>query len=251
MLNLGNTSLFGGVFSDEKLLVQFRVPIETVAAARSFEKLFGVRVRGPIDRMAFCSVVPSLTAKVARFLQRHFVVAPQILQVGSPHGLKIGYRRPQELGTDRLAAALGARKFFPRKNAIVIDCGTATTVTAVGRDGTLRGGAILPGLALWPAALATRTAQLPAIALRRPRAALGRSTAENLQSGIFHGHAGAIRELARRIRIEAFGRADAVVIGTGGHAAKFSAERLFDKIVPEIVLVGLNDFARQNAGEGL
>jgi len=130
---------------------------------------------------------------------------------------------------------------------IVVDCGTATTVTALSKQGILLGGAILPGLGLWPEMLATRTAQLPRVALKRPAVALGRSTQQGLQSGFFHGHAGAIRELTQRIGAEAFGRASVVVIGTGGYAALLTRENLFTVYQPELILTGLHFFARFSA----
>ena len=126
VLNLGNTSLFAGVFSDDRLTARFRVPIRQAATAQSFARLIARRVRGRIDCTALCSVVPALTTPVARYLERTFGVAPLVLTADAPHGLKIGYRRPRELGTDRLAAALGAQALFRRQNVIVVDCGTAT-----------------------------------------------------------------------------------------------------------------------------
>lgn len=245
VLNLGNTSLFGGVFTDGKLRKNFRVPIGVGANSGKLQRVLTTHARGKIDGVALCSVVPALTPKIVAVLRRQFGVASQILTADAPHGLKIGYRQPSELGTDRLAAALGARSLFPKRNVIVIDCGTATTVTALHRDGTLLGGAILPGLALWPAMLAARTAQLPEVPAAKPRTALGRSTREALQSGFFHGHAGAMRELVGRIRGEAFGRAEAIVIGTGGHAARFAGEKIFDRLEPDLVLAGLHDFSRR------
>jgi type III pantothenate kinase len=248
VLNLGNTSLFAGVFSGDRLLTQFRVPIDAASSERGFSRsvISRLRHRGRLERVAICSVVPVLVPRIIRRVRRHFKLEPQRLTADAPHGFKIGYRRPHELGADRIAAALGARKSFPGQNVIVVDCGTATTVTAVGRRGQLFGGAILPGLALWPAMLAARTAQLPEVELQRPRRALGRSTRESLQSGIFHGHAGAIREVVQRIRREKFGGAPVLVVGTGGHAKKFSREKIFDELVPELVLAGLNEFAQRN-----
>ena len=82
-------------------------------------------------------------------------------------------------------------------------------------------------------------ARLPLVGLRRPWAALGRSTVEGLHSGLHHGHAGAIRELVGKIRREAFRASPAVVLGTGGHAARFRGEGLFDAVDPDLVLRGL------------
>lgn len=247
VLDVGNSTLFVGVFAGARLVTSFRVPVRTAATARGFAHHIATRVRqhGRFDRIALCSVVPALTPKILRHAASLCDVAPpRVLTFDAPHGLRLGYRVPAQLGADRLAAALGARALFPKKNLVVVDCGTATTVTALHRDGTLLGGAILPGLGLWPAMLASRTAQLPPVTLARPRAALGRSTVEGLQSGIFHGHAGAIRELVTRIRAEAFGRAAAVVIGTGGHAARFATKRdqLFHTVAPHLVLQGLHHF---------
>lgn len=232
-LSLGNTSLFGGFFEGGKLQTSFRRPTETMTWP----------ARPGVDRVVLCSVVPTLTPKLIASVQRHHNLTPLVLTADSPHGLKIGYARPRQLGTDRLAAAIGARKLFRSHHVIVVDCGTATTVTALHREGKILGGAILPGLALWPEMLAARTAQLPRVALRRPVSALGRSPRAGIAAGIFHGHVGAIREVVARVRAEAFGRAPVVIAGTGGHASRFENEKLFDALEPALVLHGLRAFA--------
>jgi len=200
------------------------------------------RVAGKIDRAALCSVVPDLTPALSRGLTQRFGVRPRLLTADLDHGLAIGYWRPRELGADRLAAALGARAKFPRQGVIVVDCGTATTITALRGDGMLLGGAIIPGWSLWPKALAAATAQLPLVSPRRPIAALGRSPREGILSGSYFGQAGAIRELVRRVRTEAFGRARALVVGTGGSASLFVREELFDLWEPNLILYGLYAF---------
>ena len=243
VLNIGNSSLFGGVFAADRLVMQFRVPVEAAATARGWKKFLTPRLRGKIHRAALCSVVPALTNKVVRQVEANLGISPVLLTAAAFHGLKIGYQNPRELGTDRLAAALGARLLFPEQNVVIIDCGTATTVTALGKKGVLLGGAIFPGLGLWSGMLAARTAQLPPAEVSRPPAALGRSTAHGLQSGIFYGHAGAVRELTQRIRKEAFGQAPAVVVGTGGFAGLLTLENLFTVHEPELILTGLHYFA--------
>ena len=262
-LSVGNTSLFGGIFSDGKLGATFRTEVGRVIpnpplGHRTSDQPRPTRrikdnppylgaVRGTIDRIVLCSVVPSLTAPLVRALRERHGIDPAVLTTNADHGLKIGYARPQSLGTDRLAAALGAKTLFPGTHVIVVDCGTATTVTALHRNGTLLGGAIFPGLALWPEMLAARTAQLPLADLRRPKKALGRSTEAGIAAGIFHGHAGAIRELVTRVRREAFGRAPVIVVGTGGHAWRFKPEKIFDALEPALVLHGLSAFAEQSS----
>jgi len=61
---------------------------------------------------------------------------------------------------------------------------------------------------------------------------------------VFFGHVGAIREVVARVRAEAFGRAPAIVVGTGGHAPLFRQENLFTVLRPDLILSGLHAFAR-------
>jgi type III pantothenate kinase len=234
-LDLGNSTLFAGLFDGERLLRSARIDADR-AALRRF-------IRGKVDCVALCSVVPDRTAALVKTVRSALSVDPLVLTPLSEHGLKITYTVPAKLGADRVAVALGATKLFPKQNAIVVDCGTATTLTFLRRDGTLLGGAILPGLDLWPEALARRTARLPEVKLRPAKCVVARDTEEALRSGILHGHAGAIRELIREGRREVFGRARAVVIGTGGQVTHFNRHRLFTATEPGLILHGLQLFA--------
>ena len=236
VLSIGNTSLFGGAFSPDWRIAPFRLPAADLLSLPRY-------VPKQVHRAVVCSVVPALTPDVLRFIRRTWNVEPSVLTADSRHGLTIGYRNPRDLGTDRLAAAIGARAAFPKRNIIVVDCGTATTITALRQDGRILGGAILPGLSLWSDMLARGTAQLPRIELRRPRMALGRSPEEAIASGIYFGHVGAIREMVQRVRREAFGQGRCVVVGTGGHAPQFTPEKLFTVIEPNLILQGLHTFA--------
>ena len=61
VLNVGNTSLFGGVCAGSRIGRRFRVPVREAAEPHGFKKLVVDRVRGPFDAVALCSVVPALT----------------------------------------------------------------------------------------------------------------------------------------------------------------------------------------------
>src|SRR5690606_34125085 len=98
---------------------------------------------------------------------------------------------------------------------------------------------ILPGIGLSVETLAGRTAKLPSVEIARPAVALGRSTIESIQAGVYHGHVGAIRQLVGELAREAFGGERPAVVGTGGFARLLEGENLFDEIVPELVLLGL------------
>jgi type III pantothenate kinase len=85
------------------------------------------------------------------------------------------------------------------------------------------------------------------VEITQPTDVLGRSTVESIQSGLFFGHIGAIRQLTAGLTRQAFPGIKPVVVGTGGFARMFETEELFDEIVPELVLLGLQQAARLNA----
>lgn len=234
--SIGNTTTVFGHFTARNRLRQWRVATAEVG-----------RFRLPhlaAERSVLCSVVPGRTATVANLMKRASGVRPTLLSSTSRHGLRVEYRDPSRFGADRLAAALGARARFPGRDIVVVDCGTATTVTALARDGRIRGGAILPGLALWPAMLSRRTAQLPEVRVRRPRGALGHSPEEAILAGAWWGHAGAVRAVVAQVKTEAFGRARGIaVIGTGGNASALADSALFTACFPALALEGLRAWA--------
>lgn len=244
-LDLGNSTLFAGVFRDGTLLRsrRFDAGRDRLIPPEALEKF----ARPNVDQVALCSVVPALTAGLVQWVRDALHLEPRVLTATADHGLKIAYRQPARLGADRVAAALGARRLFPGRNLIVVDCGTATTVTATGRDGTLHGGAILPGLGLWPEMLARRTGQLPEVRLSPPSQVVANDTAAALRSGIVIGHAGAIRELVARSRAEVFGRQAVTVVGTGGMVTYLKGQSLFTAVEPGLILHGLDFFSRQSS----
>ena len=240
VLEQGNSTLFAGVFRDDKLMRSARI---TKNVSAEIDRL----ARGKVDRIALCSVVPKQTPLLASLIKKLFGSAPLVLTSKSDHGLQVAYEQPAKLGDDRLANSIGAQKLYPNKNVIVVDCGSATTLTLLHRDGALLGGSILPGVAMWSEILNQRTARLPAVSLSSPDKVVGRDTDPAIRSGIIHGHAGAIRELISKSRVEAFGRRPVVVIGTGGQVTHFKEQSLFTHIENELILYGLQAFASRKA----
>jgi type III pantothenate kinase len=250
-LDIGNSQIHGGIF-DTDLRLQFRKTTHPIGSSDEFGVFFMAVLRengidpNAVRRVAICSVVPATVYPIRSACLKYFRCEPFILQAGVKTGLRVKYRNPQEVGADRIAGAIGAMQRRPAANTIVVDCGTATTCDVVTAAGDYLGGAILPGIGMSMEALAGKTAKLPSVEITRPAAALGRSSTESIQSGIYHGHTGAIRQLVDVLSREVFGEAKPVVIATGGFARLLEPEKLFDEIVPELVLLGLRHAEEMN-----
>lgn len=252
-LDVGNSQIFGGLFDGEGVLqVQFRRTSQLRSSSDELGVFFRTVLRENdvdpdlIADVAICCVVPDLLYSLRACCQKYFSLEPLVLRPGIKTGLKIQYRDPREVGADRLADAVGATTMFPGKNLIVADFGTATTLCAITRKKEFLGGNIVPGVRLAMEALEERTAQLPAVEIIPPRNALGRSTIESIQSGLYWSNVGMVRELISRIIAEEFEDDPPLVIGTGGFAQLFIREKLFDRVVPDLILEGLREIVRLN-----
>ncbi len=244
-LDIGNTQIHGGVFDGEALRCQFRkstMPLGTTDELGIFFTTVlrenGVDPRG-VSQVAICSVVPAALYSLRGAAEKYFRCEPFVLQAGVKTGLKVRYRNPLEVGADRIAGAIAASHRHPGRGLIIIDFGTATTLDVVTAAGDYLGGVILPGVGVSAETLASHTAKLPRVEIARPETALGRTTTESIQSGLFHGHVGAIQYLVAKLKQEAFPDAQPYLVGTGGFARMFEREGLFDELAPELVLWGL------------
>ena len=252
-LDIGNSQIFGGLFDNSGALqIQFRRTSQLRSSSDELGVFFRTVLRenevNPdlISEVSICCVVPDLLYSLRACCQKYFNLEPLVLRPGIKTGLKIRYRDPREVGADRIADAVGATTLFPNQNLIIADFGTATTICAITRNKEFLGGNIVPGVRLAMEALEERTAQLPAVEIVPPDQALGRTTVESIQSGLYWSNVGMVRELVSRIIEEEFARDLPLVIGTGGFAQLFSRENLFDHFVPDLILEGLKEIARLN-----
>lgn len=244
-LDVGNSQIHGGVFDGDALRFQFRKTTQPIGSSDETGLFLRAVLRenavdpGGVRRVAICSVVPPMAYPLRAASVKYFGCEPFVLQAGVKTGVKIRYGNPAEVGADRVAGALAATKLHPARDCLVVDCGTATTFDVVTAAGDYLGGAILPGVGISAEMLASRTAKLPQVEIARPDSALGRTTAESIRAGLYHGQVGAIRSLIAALTAEAFDGRRPQVIGTGGFARMFESEHVFDEIVPELVLFGL------------
>ena len=251
-LDVGNSQIYGGLFDGGRLRAQFRRSSTVHSSSDELGVFFRSVLRenqvnpDDVSAIAICSVVPDMLYSLRACCQRYFRLEPLVLKPGVKTGLKIAYRDPKEVGADRIADAVGAIKLFPGRNLIVADFGTATTLCAITKHKEFLGGNIIPGVRLAMEALETRTAQLPSVEIVTQSSALGRSTVESIQAGLYWSNVGMVRELVSLITAEVFSDAPPLVIGTGGFAQLFNREKLFDYLVPDLILTGLMEIVRLN-----
>lgn len=253
VLDIGNSQVFGGVFDDAKLGLQFRRATRTEATSDELGLFLRQVLRengfdpAGITAVSICSVVPDMVHSVRNATIKYFGLRPFLLEPGVRTGLRIRYRNPLEVGTDRIAGAIAAAGLFPGRNAIIVDFGTATTIDALTAERDYLGGLILPGLRLAMESLDARTARLPKVEIRKPPELLGRSTVESIQAGLYYGNVAILRHLCAEVRERYFAGSETMLIGTGGFARLFEDEGIFDAHVPELVLLGLREALRLNS----
>lgn len=243
-LDVGNSQIFGGLFDKDELKFKFR---KTSKAGSSSDEI-GIFLKSvlrengvdptEVKQIAMCSVVPDVVHSIKNACKKYFNITPFVLEPGTKTGLKINYRNPTEVGADRIANAIAATHLYPKRNIVIIDLGTATTFCALSNSKEYLGGSIVAGLRLSMEALESNTAKLPSVEIVSTGNALGRTTVESIQSGLFFGHIGMIKEITTRITKECFDEKP-IVIGTGGFSSLFERDKIFDEIQPDLVLKGL------------
>jgi len=243
--DIGNSHIFGGVFEGNKITLRFRYNSNQIGTSDQLGLFFleVLKANGidplNLQHIAICSVVPSLDYTFNSACVKYLKMKPFILQSGVKTGLKLAVKNPLEVGSDRIANGIAAIDQFPDKNIIVIDYGTATTHCAFSKDKEFLGGTIAPGIKISMEALTHNTAKLPAVEIVKPKETLGKTTITNIQSGIYYCQLGASKSIIENFTHEVFQGEKPIVIGTGGFSHLFKQEKLFDTIIPDLVLFGL------------
>lgn len=199
-----------------------------------------------IDRIGVSCVVPDEVYTIRVACREYFDTEALFLEAGVKTKLKIKTRNPLEVGADRIANAIAAIELYPETNVVVVDFGTAITFDAISENREYLGGSICAGLGLAMEALGTKTAKLPHVEIVKAPRALGRSSIESIQGGLYYGYLGLVKELIDRIGEEAFGVGARRVVATGGFSTLYRDLGVFDEIVPDLVLRGVNTMLAMN-----
>ena len=221
-VDIGNTHICLGCMRGLEIVRMARLTtnklktdFEYAADIRHFLDFFGLDDR-ELDGAIVSSVVPPLTNAFSGAVKLATGVTPMILGKGVRTGVNILIDDPAQTGADLVAAAAGALKLYAPP-LIIIDMGTATTISVLNKQGSFIGGTIGPGVALGLAALSSGTSQLPNISLEAPAKVIGTNTVDSMRSGAVLGAAAMLDGMIERIEAE-LGQS-ATVIATGGIAS--------------------------------
>ncbi|TDE40225.1 type III pantothenate kinase [Antarcticimicrobium sediminis] len=249
-IDCGNTNTVFSIWDGEKFLCTLRTSTHHARTADAYftwystlVKHYGIEV--DITEVIISSTVPRVVFNLRVFADRFFGCRP--LVVGKPECLLPQQPRVDadtQIGPDRLVNTAGA---YDRHggNLIVVDFGTATTFDVVGDDGAYEGGVIAPGVNLSLEALHMAAAALPHVDIAKPEHVIGTNTVTCMQSGVFWGYVGLVREICAQIKSER--DRDMMIVATGGLAALFQQnEALFDAYEEDLTMHGLTVIHRYN-----
>ena len=249
-IDCGNTNTVFSIYDGDEQLISMRTSTHHARTSDAYFTWFSTlinhhKIEQKITDVIISSTVPRVVFNLRVFADQYFGCRPIV--VGKPDCLLPASPRVDEgaiVGPDRLVNAAGA---YDRHggNLIVVDFGTATTFDVAGRDGAYVGGVIAPGVNLSLEALHMAAAALPHVDITKPQGVVGTNTVACIQSGIFWGYVGLIKEICARIKAER--DQDMKIIATGGLAPLFAqTENLFDVIEDDLTMHGLTVIHRYN-----
>ncbi len=256
-VDVGNTNVTLGVFEYEgsqgRLSRHWRLGThreqtsdEVAVTLRSLFDQSGID-SARITHVIVSSVVPPLLPIWERVCSKLLDRAPLVVGPGIRTGMPVRYENPHEVGADRIVNSVAAFSLTGGP-LVAVDFGTATTFDCVSAAGEYLGGAIFPGIHVAMEALFSRAAMLHRVELTRPKAVIGKTTTQSLQSGLLYGYAAMVDGMVERLRGELGGEAH--VVATGGLAQRIAAESAtIERVEPFLTLEGLRLLFEKNRPE--
>ena len=249
-VDIGNSNIVIGCTNDHK--VQFvermhsdrsKTELEYAVLVKMVLELHQVSITS-LDGAIISSVVPPLTGLLQGAIEKLTGIRSMTVGPGIKTGLRIN---GSGVGADLVVGAVAALHDYGAP-AIIIDMGTATTVTVIDKDGTFIGGVIYPGVAIALQSLESSTAQLPHIQLAAPEKIICMDTIGSMQAGVVYGNAGALDAIVERMIAEL--GYPATVIACGGLAPLIVPNCRHEIVIDdELLLKGLDILFYKNYRE--
>ena len=242
-VDVGNSNIVIGCVREQEIVMEAR--LRTEATKTSDQYCMDLKMLLEINRISVeeiqgaivASVVPQVLNSFKTAVRKLIGKTPLVVGPGLKTGLNILLENPGQTGADLVVADVAALQAY-KPPMILIDMGTATTMSILDKNGAHIGGCIIPGVRISLDALTERTALLPGLQLDQPKATIGRNTIDAMRSGIMNGTAAMIDGMVARMEEELGYKT--TVVATGG-VAKFilplcKTEIIYDK---DLLIKGL------------
>lgn len=250
VIDTGNThTVIGCVNDQDEVLQRLRIPTDTTEtecgyAAKMNEifRIFKIDTN-QIEAAVISSVVPPVTTALKKAVKILTGLDALVLGEGIKTGLEI--KLEGGIAPDLEATAVAVKDDFALP-CVIVDMGTATTVTVVDETGAYIGGCILPGVGTSLNALVEKTSLLPGISIEPPTRAIAVDTVDAMKSGVVYGAAGSIDGIIDHFAKE-LGREPASIVTTGGIGHLIAPVCRHDIIVDDdLLLKGLIKIYKMN-----
>lgn len=252
-VDIGNTNIVVGCIEGDEIRFIERVSTDTskteleyVVEFRALMDLYDIK-KEQITGGIISSVVPPLNHIITTAIEKFFNIKPMLVGPGVKTGLNILMDNPATVGADLIVNAVAGLKCYGAP-LIMIDMGTATTVSVLDDKKNYIGGMIMPGVRVSLDSLVNRTSQLPRIALETPKKAVGKNTIDCMKSGIILGQAASMDGVIDRIWDELGYKTK--VVATGGLSSRIIPDCKHDIIIDnELTLKGLKYIYDKNIAQ--
>ena len=218
-IDVGNTNIVMGVINEGKIIFVERLStnhkkteLEYALDINNVLSMYNIKTTD-IDGGIIASVVPLLTDIIKLSVNKVCNFEPFIVGPGIKTGVNIRLDNPAEIGADRVAEAVAVISEY-EGSALIIDMGTANTISVIDENKNIIGGLIMPGILISLEALTENASQLIDINVEPPKEIIGKNTKDCMKSGVVYGNAAMIDGLISRIE-KSCGKFNSI-IATGG-----------------------------------
>ncbi len=232
--DIGNSKIKAGLFKENN--------IDELYSFDTVEQIADIFSEKEISFTGISSVVPRKLKHLTDILALN--QSPyHLISINSRLNLKVNYKTPASLGTDRICSAEGAfllnGKMKTDEVVISVDFGTATTLNIIKYPGEFIGGVIAPGVEMMGEALHFHTAQLPKIGFSDFEGTIGDSTNSSIAGGLVNSAVGMIERVLNFIKSTEMTKKMKIYI-TGGNAENIIPHLGFEFVYEKnLVLYGI------------